>query len=68
MERLRIKESWDCRESARMEVTCPYHWKLIKIIYRIRWGAQEKDIQINVFRKKQRKKEVFTEIKDKKEE
>ncbi len=46
-----------------MEVTCSYHWKLIKIIYRIRWGAKEKDIQINVFRKKQRK----TAIKDKKE-
>jgi hypothetical protein len=49
-----------------MEVTCPYHWKLIKIIYRIHWGAKEKDIQINVFRKKQRKKEVSTAVKDKK--
>jgi hypothetical protein len=63
-----MRESWDCRERARMEVTCSYHWKLIKIIYRIHWGAQEKDIQINAFRKKQRKKEVFTAIKDKKEE
>ncbi len=46
-----------------MEVTCPYHWKLIKIIYRIHWGAQEKDIQIKYLERNREKA-----IKDMKEE